>query len=52
MNFKPLELVKRTRARKTTDEVTKQTVRQRSKIVAETKTAGSGGAAGPSWWMN
>ena len=34
MNFQPLELVQRTRARKTTDEVTKKTARQRSKIVA------------------
>ena len=46
MNFQPLELVKRTRARKTTDEVTKKTVRQRSKVVADTRTAVSGGAAG------
>ena len=46
MNFQPLELVKRTRARKTTDEVTKKTDRQRSKIVAETRTVVSGGAAG------
>ena len=45
MNFQPLELVQRTRARKTTD-VTKKTARQRSKIVAETRTAVSGGAAG------
>ena len=44
--LKPLELVQRTRARKTTDEVTKKTARQRSKIVAETRTAVSGGAAG------
>ena len=46
MNFQPLELVQRTRARKTTDEVTKKTARQRSTIVAETRTAVSGGAAG------
>ena len=46
MNFQPLELVQRTRARKTTDEVTKKTARQRSKIVAETRTAVSGSAAG------
>lgn len=42
----PLELVKRTRARKTTDEVTRKTARNRSKVVAETRTAVSGGAAG------
>ena len=46
MNFQPLGLVKRTRARKTTGEVTKKTVRQRPKIVAETRTVVSGGAAG------
>ena len=43
-----MELVKRTRARKTTDEVTKKTARHRSKVVAETRTAVSGGAAGTS----
>ncbi|CAH3122541.1 unnamed protein product [Pocillopora meandrina] len=42
----PLELVKRTKARKTTDEVTKKTARHRSKVIAETRTAMSGGAAG------
>ena len=45
MNFQPLELFNRTRARKT-DEVTKKTVRQLSKTIAETRTAVSGGAAG------
>ena len=38
--------MKRTRARKTTDEVTRKTARHRSKVVAETRTAVSGGAAG------
>ena len=38
--------MKRTRARKTTDEVTRKTARNRSKVVAETRTAVSGGAAG------
>ena len=46
LNFHPLELVKRTRARKTSDEVQKKTVRKRSKVVSETRTAVSGGAAG------
>ena len=46
IHFQPLELVKRTRARKTTDEVTRKTARHRSKVVAETRTAVSGGAAG------
>ena len=44
--FQPLELVKRTRARKKTDKVTKKTVRQRSKVLAETRKAVSGGASG------
>ena len=38
--------MKRTRARKTTDEVTRKTARHRSKVVAETRTAVCGGAAG------
>ena len=38
--------MKRTRARKATDEVTRKTARHRSKVVAETRTAVSGGAAG------
>ena len=46
IHIQPLELVKRTKARKTTDEVTKKTARYRSKVVAETRTAMSGGAAG------
>ncbi|XP_027040017.1 uncharacterized protein LOC113668330 [Pocillopora damicornis] len=41
----PLELVKRTKARKTTDELTMKTAGHRSKVVAETRTAMSGGAA-------
>ena len=36
--------MKRTRARKTTDEVTMKTARNRSKAVAETRTAVSGAA--------
>ena len=36
--------MKRTRARKTTDEVTRKTARHRSKVVAETRTAVCGGA--------
>lgn len=39
-------MVKRTRARKTTHEVTRKTARQRSKVVAEIRIALSGGAAG------
>ena len=46
IHFQPLELVKRTRTRKTADEVTRKTARQRSKVVAETRIAFSGGAAG------
>lgn len=42
----PSELVKRTRARKTTDEVTRKTARQRPKVVGETRIALSSGAAG------
>ena len=38
--------MKRTRTRKTTDEVTRKTARHRSKVVAETRTAVSDGAAG------
>lgn len=38
--------MKRTRARKSTDNASKKTVRKRSKAVAETRTAVSGGAAG------
>ena len=45
IHFQPLELVKRTRTRKTTDKVTRKTARHRSKVVAETRTAVSGGAA-------
>ena len=45
IHFQPLELVKRTTARKTTDELTMKTARHRSKVVAETRTAMSGGAA-------
>jgi len=39
-------LVKRTRPRKTTDNVCTKTTRKRSKAVAETRTAVSGGAEG------
>ena len=39
-------MIKRTRARKTTDEVKKKTARQRSKSLAETRIAVSGGAVG------
>ena len=38
--------MKRTRPRKTTDNVSKKTARKRSKAVAETRTAVSGGASG------
>ena len=38
--------MKRTKARKTTDKVTRKTARHRSKVVAETRIAVSGGAAG------
>ena len=44
--FQPLVLVKRTRARKKIDEVTKKTSRQSSKVLAETRKAVSGGASG------
>ena len=46
IHFQPLELVKRSRARKTTDKVTRKTAIHRSKVVAETRTVVSGGAAG------
>ena len=46
IHFQPLELVKRTRARKKTDKVTRKTAIHRSKVVAETRTVVSGGAAG------
>ncbi|PFX15927.1 hypothetical protein AWC38_SpisGene19829 [Stylophora pistillata] len=42
----PLELVKRTRVWKTTDEVRRKTARQRSKVVAETRITLGGGAGG------
>ena len=45
-NFKPLELVKRTRPRKSTDKVSQKTARNRSKELAATRTAVSGGAEG------
>ena len=45
IHFQPLELVKRTKARKTTDELTMKTAGHGSKVVAETRTAMSGGAA-------